>query len=199
MWVGKMNNLKDTEQKTTKQRISEKAFQLFKEHGYDNVSVRQIASELDITTGALYYHFKNKADILINRTEVNEDIIRLKAFDASVTSKKEQIMSIFLNLIADFILYEGPEICTIRMLGREMNINRSQSLKDILIELVSEAIKEKEFSDHYSPDAIVNSILYTFRGIAYCWATEQEQFELKPVLKSELSRVLDYYSHPYNR
>lgn len=189
-----MNNSNDTEQKTTKQKISEKAFQLFKQYGYDNVSVRQIASELDITTGALYYHFKNKADILINRTETNEDIIRLKAYDSSISTRKGQILSLFTNLIAEFILYEGPEILTIRMLVRDLNINRSQSLQDTLKDLVSEALKEKELSSEYSPETITNSILYTFRGIAYCWATEREQFDLKSVLNSELSKVLDYYS-----
>lgn len=189
-----MNNSMETLQKNTKERISDKAFQLFKEHGYDNVSVRQIASELDITTGALYYHFKNKADILINRTVGNEGIIRLKAYDPAIPTRRGQVMSLFTNLIADFIIYEGPEICTIRMLGRDLNINRSKSLEDVLLDLIKDAIKENELSSEHSPETIVNSLLFTFRGIAYCWATGQEQFDLKSTLNSELSRVLDYYS-----
>ncbi len=189
-----MNESMETSHKNTKQKISDKAFQLFREYGYDNVSVRQIAAELDITTGALYYHFKNKADILINRTAGNEDIIRQKAYDPSISTRKGQIMSLFLNLIADFIMYEGPEICTIRMLGRDLNINRSKSLEATLKDLVTDAINEKELSSEYSPETIVTSILYTFRGIAYCWATGSDQFDLKAALDSELSRVLDYYS-----
>ncbi len=189
-----MNNSKETLQKGTKEKISDKAFQLFKEYGYDNVSVRQIASELDITTGALYYHFKNKADILINRTAGNEDIIRQRAYDPSIPTRKGQILSLFTNLIADFIVYEGPEICIIRMLGRDLNINRSKALESTLTDLARDAINEKEFSSEYSPETIANSILYTFRGIAYCWAIGTDQFDLKAALQFELSRVLDYYS-----
>ncbi|WP_051671315.1 TetR/AcrR family transcriptional regulator [Oribacterium sp. P6A1] len=189
-----MNNSKETLQKTTKEKISDKAFQLFKEHGYDNVSVRQIAAELDITTGALYYHFKNKADIIINRTVGNEDIIRQKAYDPSIPTRKGQILSLFTTLIADFILFEGPEICAIRMWGRDLNINRSKSLEETLTNLVSDAINKKELSSEYTPEIITNSILYTFRGIAYCWATGKEQFDIRSVLESEISKVLSFYS-----
>lgn len=189
-----MNTSKETLHKNTKQKISDTAFRLFKKYGYDNVSVRQIASELDITTGALYYHFKNKADILINRSVGNEDIIRQKAHDPSISTKRGQILSLFTNLLADFIIFEGPEICAIRMLGRDLNINRSKSLEDTLSDLVSEAISEKELSSEYSPETIVNSLLFTFRGIAYCWATGQDQFDIKAAFDRELNRVLDFYS-----
>jgi hypothetical protein len=80
------------------------------------------------------------------------------------------------------------------MLGRDLNINRSKALENTLTDLARDAINEKEFSSEYSPETIANSILYTFRGIAYCWAIGTDQFDLKAALQFELSRVLDYYS-----
>ena len=47
----------------TREKILMTALQLFAKDGYEAVSVRNIAEELDITKGALYRHYKNKRDI----------------------------------------------------------------------------------------------------------------------------------------
>ena len=48
---------------SAKERILLTALRLFAKDGYEAVSVSDIASELDMTKGALYKHFKNKRDI----------------------------------------------------------------------------------------------------------------------------------------
>ena len=47
----------------TREKILMTALQLFAKDGYEAVSVRTIAEELDMTKGALYRHYKNKRDI----------------------------------------------------------------------------------------------------------------------------------------
>ncbi|MEU6264605.1 TetR/AcrR family transcriptional regulator [Saccharopolyspora shandongensis] len=47
-----------------KQQILETAGVLFAEHGFHNVTMSQIASEVGITAGALYRHFKGKDELL---------------------------------------------------------------------------------------------------------------------------------------
>lgn len=50
---------------TTKDKIIEISIKLFNEKGCLNTSTRHIADELGISVGNLYYHFKNKEEILI--------------------------------------------------------------------------------------------------------------------------------------
>lgn len=50
---------------STRERILDIALELFTERGYDKTSIRDIAERLGTTKAALYYHFKSKADILL--------------------------------------------------------------------------------------------------------------------------------------
>ena len=47
-----------------KQRIYDEALRLFKEYGYDNVSVKDIASTAGISEGSVFYFYGTKADII---------------------------------------------------------------------------------------------------------------------------------------
>jgi AcrR family transcriptional regulator len=61
----------------TKEWILETACRLFNEHGSQAVSTKRIAKEMGISPGNLYYHFKNKEEIiralLQNRMETFTD------------------------------------------------------------------------------------------------------------------------------
>lgn len=50
---------------TTREKILDVATELFDESGYDGTPLSLIASKLDFTKAALYYHFKSKLDILM--------------------------------------------------------------------------------------------------------------------------------------
>ena len=48
---------------TTKTQIKQAAIRQIKKFGIDKTSMRSIAAEANMTTGAIYYYYKNKQDL----------------------------------------------------------------------------------------------------------------------------------------
>ncbi len=48
----------------TKELIMQEALKMFSNQGYDSVSIRDIAKTVNIKESSIYYHFKNKQDIV---------------------------------------------------------------------------------------------------------------------------------------
>ncbi|WP_462410870.1 TetR/AcrR family transcriptional regulator [Neobacillus sp. Marseille-QA0830] len=64
-----MSPRKLVQQELTRQMIMDAARNLFVMRGYQHVSMRQIAKELDCSHGTIYYHFKNKAELFYELVE----------------------------------------------------------------------------------------------------------------------------------
>ena len=49
----------------TRERIVDAALKLFREQGFDQATMRDIAAEADVATGAAYYYFRSKEELVM--------------------------------------------------------------------------------------------------------------------------------------
>lgn len=143
--------------KNKKEQILDISFSLFLEKGYDNTSISDILSKLDIARGTLYYHFESKEAIMDAIIERSAKKIVEEA--ESVILQKE--LSVYEKI---FALFSGTSMK--RLSGGELMIdylnqpqnalfheksNRSfiQKITPILADIIKEGVEEGIFDNAY--------------------------------------------------
>ena len=82
----------------TKEKIMDVALNMFSERGYEAVSIRDICGEVGIKESTLYYHFKNKKDILDSlvekfRAHIDGLLCHIGEFNSHPESKSDKDIS----------------------------------------------------------------------------------------------------------
>ncbi|WP_181399261.1 TetR/AcrR family transcriptional regulator [Apilactobacillus timberlakei] len=127
------------------------------EYGYKNISLRNISSKLDITTGSFYKRFINKDDLFINVGIVLSRRVYLKIYnqiDHYKENPKEALLNLGINIIKLFnnqknlmeFLFFNPNI-----LGAysDENIEKDFKLLKITKEIISMCIDKEKVNDTF--------------------------------------------------
>ncbi|MDQ0229263.1 TetR/AcrR family transcriptional regulator [Metabacillus malikii] len=85
----------------TREMIMDAARDLFVQKGYQHVSMRQIAKELNYSHGAIYYHFQNKAELFYALVEEHFKMLdnKLQKILAQDSDKRTKLISILVGFI----------------------------------------------------------------------------------------------------
>ncbi len=126
--------------KKSKEKILQKALELFNINGFGNVSIRQIAAELNISHSNLIYHYKTKNDMAdALHTELLQKAV---ALNASVKKSENFIEDLFNSTKTGFeILYDYRFF----MIDLNEILKENTSLKSAFLEV--EKVRSKMYKD----------------------------------------------------
>lgn len=150
------NGSTSLEKVATKGRMEEvylKAAMLFKENGYFNTSVNQIARELDIKKGSLYYYISDKETLLfeiLNRTmntmlELVQDI---PSGDFSPDQKLELAIQAHIVNAVRYLNQFSVLLHDTKHLGpdkREIILSKRKQYENIFLSIINEGVSKKIF------------------------------------------------------
>lgn len=120
----------------TRERILELSLKLFNEIGEPNVTTTTIAERMDISPGNLYYHFRNKDDIINSLfAKFEEEIERRLQFPEGSGPTIEEVWG-YLQSMAEFLW-------TYRFLYRDINdlLSRNRTLETHFKQIVSHKVR----------------------------------------------------------
>ena len=85
-------------QMASKEKISEKALELFRKRGYDNTPMSHVAKALRLSKGGLYHHFTSKEDLLFHviYNRMQEEFVPIIEESKRISDPEERI-SYFLR------------------------------------------------------------------------------------------------------
>ena len=133
--------------KNSKEKILQKALELFNDKGFANVSIRLIATELSISHSNLIYHYKTKNDIatalhnelLEKAIELNKQVVTYSDFMEGLFESTKQGFEIlydyrFLMIDLNFILKENEALKTAFLEIEKVRAKMYQNVITIAVE-----------------------------------------------------------------
>ncbi|WP_267401824.1 MULTISPECIES: TetR/AcrR family transcriptional regulator [unclassified Chryseobacterium] len=179
----------------TKEKIISTALNLFNEKGYNSITTRHIAAEMNISAGNLHYHFKHSEDIIreifsLLKKEMDTmlDGLRNKATKSledlfNYTQSSFEIVYayrfIFLNFVD--ILRNIPEI---EQQYKELNISRKEEFQSIF-----SGFQESKIFVEEIPDFIIDNMVSQIFIIGDNWMTYNSL-----TLKLDKKEAIQHYS-----
>jgi AcrR family transcriptional regulator len=103
---------KPTLEPDTRARILEVAAKLFAEQGYESTSVRDIAKELGIANPSIYYHFKSKADVLVQLLTEPLRVVEIAVAEAKELAGEAKARRIIEGLLDSLEVNRGIVLTT---------------------------------------------------------------------------------------
>ncbi len=158
----------------TKQAIKEKAYCLFAEKGYKNVTMKDICEQTGLSRGGLYRHYESTEQIFLEivsafsnkqKAEIESKIknhipaivilneLLAKYADEMIDSKNSLALAIYEY-------YSNPEISK----NDNSVMKQYEISKSAWIELINYGITTKEFNC-VNPQAVFNVIVFAYQGI----------------------------------
>ena len=160
----------------TRDRIVYAALELFNQQGERNVTTNHIADHLEISPGNLYYHFRNKQEIVrdifaLYSNELIERFTPIQGSQESLTMLKRYLDSIFTLMWKYRFFYANlPEILARDEYLHEAYVDIQNQLQANLIAIMQEFVSMKLLNIGHQQ---MESLVRTLHLIACSWLAYQ--------------------------
>lgn len=183
------------EQPKNAQQLTETAIALFKEYGYDNVSVRMICEKAKVARSSFYTIFKDKSEILLYSLSSVRD--NFHAMMPSFIMAENDLERIWL--LTDSFLQRaveaGPELCKVYFI---LEISGKCDLFDVLesfnlwlAQLLVNCRNQGIIRVSGDPEELIPMQLNLAKALLFDWVRSGGDFPLKETLRHTIEVFLD--------
>ena len=185
----------------TKERIREQALKLFKENGYENVTVLQICKAAGVTKRTFYYHFASKDDIIHgilghvgHKVELMADALMdqesyvgiVWAMMRGYAVEAEENGAAIINRFYIDILQRGEDCA----FPQDMLLFKAVSGN------IASAQNNGEIGNMQPADDVAYALYHALRSVAYTWASSGGGYSLLGEYKHVFQSVLEIHLPP---
>ncbi|AEQ52686.1 TetR/AcrR family transcriptional regulator [Pelagibacterium halotolerans] len=163
------------------QRITEAAFRLFVVRGYEATTLQQIADEVNMTKGAIFFYFQSKENLLLHLLASAEEAVVstfIEKVDSSNASPSERIVDFFHHGARQGLEAPYRLLCLIQISivfsGQDNEIGRRvtdiyRRIYEHLTGIVEEGQKVGAFNNDIKPSEFVSMIVAMHDGMMLEW------------------------------
>ncbi|MGI1657571.1 MAG: TetR/AcrR family transcriptional regulator [Desulfitobacterium sp.] len=182
----------------TKKRISESALTLFKEVGFENMSIDSIVERAGVSKGTFYVHYESKYSLIeeyVSSLDLDyEDYFSSLPLDI----KPSHLLSLVPEKIADVLVHKiGYDVIKVVYLAQltkafklDSQLNYNRKLYQIFREIIRQGIEQGEFNETIDVDEAANHCVMSIRGMTYEWCIRFPVFDLKEEIVKHFNLLL---------
>ena len=177
----------------TKEEIMQISFELFKEKGYDNVSIDSICQICQINKTIFYKLIESKEYILKYHFQLlYEQIMKI----TQEHEKNIELLYIILMYPIKQNMKLGPELYAkyiIRHLhGQTLSAHFKEPIKILGIQLIEQAQKDGLIKNQSDSEHLFNVCRNITGSYAILWCTQKGNFDLVEKCETSLKHILSY-------
>lgn len=176
----------------TRQQLLITGLRLFSRHGVETTTLKQISRETGVTHGALYWHFRNRADLLLQIHHGQELPFETQYLEQRQGAQQDALAALYQyiqGVLAGFardesaaavyqVFYLPPTLVVeLEPLEAELQANRALWL-DQLRFFLKQARKQKQLNKRSSPKAIAFTLQNALEGLLQAWLRSNGSFDL---------------------
>jgi AcrR family transcriptional regulator len=186
----------------TKNKIFQCSDQLFREYGFEQVSVDSITQKAGISKGTFYVHFDSKDALLaaLIKEYVSKLDFDYKSFPESfpADAAASDILISLVDKIADNLAFDiGYSLIKIayriqidRNINTDMLLNHNREIYRTFSGLVDLGMQQGEFKTGIPVEIIADHFVTVLRGYTYEWCIRYPDFNLKDQLHQHFEMLL---------
>lgn len=175
-----------TKGEKTKQQLYHCALELFREKGYDNVSVNEIVEKAGTAKGTFYVHFSSKAAVISEMFHEYDDyyleIEEQMDKTAPVLKRLEEFIKASCSFTEEKIGLDMIRVLYLNQLTEgeieQDALRTDRALYQIITKLLIQGQESGELKKIFKVEQMVAWIVRSIRGTFYEWAIKEGSFSL---------------------
>lgn len=189
--------------KAVQQRIYDCAINLFEKKGFENVKIKDICSEADVSTGTFYYYFPSKEAVFLGYGEAIDEIMDKELPKLKGKTSSETLKNLVLFKLKKSTSRTGAEMSKISWIA-ELKLNQDVALDmrrtayGHYMNAIEEGIISGEFRKDINLYTATSMLRYMIGGLCIRWAIQPDSVDIEAEgekLTDEFIEMLKPYSN----
>ena len=182
----------------TKMRLLQCGLQLFKERGYNNVSVDDICQEAAITRSTFYYHYQTKDELLDSLYQTAAIIPEGDALAELLLSSNswDKLWGIY-EVGIDWTIELGHEMLSCILVTNLASHRNTffplavETVDKMAVKVIGAGQKNKDFLNRSDPELLAKTLRTIIMGAAFEWCNKNGNYNQKKEIKLAFIALLD--------
>lgn len=206
----KRNNTRKENALETREKIYTTADRLFRDNGFEEVTVDTIVKIAGVSKGTFYIYFESKDALIteliannVNKIDLDYDsYVKSFPIGTPATDILVSLVEKIAHVITETIGYDVMKIIYEVQLTRTVNtsalLNYNRAIYSLFKEVIALGVEQDEFAKSLTPETVSKHFILALRGLTYEWCVRYPDFDLKTQFLEHFRILLGGISMPHS-